>query len=311
MLGDFDSELSARIKQVFDEPDEGGAGHISNDELKATRTNLGQTPAAMPWFMRHPGPADATTAVTGESTDNEEGEASLSDAEEGGSWCTPNIKVLGLTATLFGVITLAQAVGAHMAQSRCLLADCVSMGVDACTYVGNIVVECQRGTRWYKPLELMVGGVSLAMLAYFTFVVMPEALATILKPRVGEEEAVNGYIVLSFACLGILFDCASLYAFRKEAEGTGEAANLWTALMHVGADLLRSSTTFVSSILMLFFKVNTSTVDSYAALVVGITILGGAALGLLELLRSADKLSVGAVLGVVGCLTYLCAKALV
>lgn len=236
-------------------------------------------------------------------------ESELGVKEEGR--CTANIKVLALTATLFGAITALQTVGAVMAHSKCLLADCVSMGVDSCTYLGNIAVECHKGTKWYKPLELMVGGISLAILIYFTFVVMAEALGTIMGSDAGEEEEeVNGYIMLFFACLGIIFDCVSLYAFRKEAEGTGEAANMWTALMHVGADFLRSFATFVSSILMLVFKMDTSTVDSYAALVLGITILGGALLGILELLKSADKAStvVGAVIGVVGFLMYLSTK---
>jgi len=274
--------------------------------------------ATMPRFRRRGGFVDLIANKSKkdqDSIEDDEGEDSSfsedSQTEEGR--CTPNIKVLALTATLFGAITALQTVGAVMAHSKCLLADCVSMGVDSCTYLGNIAVECQKGTKWYKPLELMVGGVSLAILIYFTFVVMAEALGTILGRGAGEEEEeVNGYIVLFFACLGIAFDCASLYAFRTESEGAGEAANMWTALMHVGADFLRSCTTLVSSVLMLFFNVDTSTVDSYAALILGITILGGALFGIVELLKSADQASavVGAVIGVVGFLIYLAIKSI-
>jgi len=250
-------------------------------------------------------PAGARQEAIEDGAEESGSDESESEPETEGR-CTDNIKVLALTATLFAVITLMQTVGALMAGSKVLLADCVSMGVDACTYLGNIGVECVKGTKWYKPSELMVGGVSLCILTYLTFVVMFEALESIRHPGGGEEDGVNGYIVLFFACLGIVFDLASLHAFYGDSDEVGGHANMWTALLHVGADFLRSMTTFVSSILMLCFSVDTTAVDNWAALILGITILGGALFGVVELLKSADKAAtvVGAVIGVAGFMIY-------
>ena len=60
---------------------------------------------------------------------------SVSDPEccFGGKW-TPNTKVLVVAMGLFATITTAQVFAAIAAHSSALMADCVSMGIDAVSY---------------------------------------------------------------------------------------------------------------------------------------------------------------------------------
>jgi len=58
-----------------------------------------------------------------------------------------NTKSLLMMFVLFTLITAAQWVGGVMAHSLALQADCASMGVDALSYVGNMLAECQTDRR--------------------------------------------------------------------------------------------------------------------------------------------------------------------
>ena len=66
---------------------------------------------------------------------------------------TENMKVLALTAALFALITVAQAIAASIAKSDALLADCVSMAVDALTYLLNIFVVAREGKSFHRELQ--------------------------------------------------------------------------------------------------------------------------------------------------------------
>lgn len=197
--------------------------------------------------------------------------------------CTDNVKVLALTASLISTITAAQAIAALAAHSLALLQDCVSMGVDALTYLGNIGMETQRGTPREVILELITGTVSLALLLFFTLHFMGEAMAKLQGSEQGDEdEQTNPYIVLAFAIWGLLFDFAAIGAFfwnHRKSE-SGHQVNMCTAFLHVGADFLRSSTTLVASILMLGFGFDTTKTDAWASLLVGAIILAGACTGI-------------------------------
>jgi Co/Zn/Cd efflux system component len=119
-----------------------------------------------------------------------------------------------------------------------------------------------------------------------------------------EEDEVNAYIVLGFALGGLLFEFISLWAYKhysteapkeasahpghphhhhledhplqhrhKSTEGPndheGTNVNMLSALMHVFSDLLRSTTTFVESIVLFQYPdVNSAVVDGWAALIV-------------------------------------------
>lgn len=65
--------------------------------------------------------------------------------------------------------------------------------------------------------------------------------------------------------------------------------NMWTALMHVGADFVRSVSTFVSAVLMLLFKFDTTTTDAWATLVISLTIILGVSAGIVAWLRKLIK----------------------
>lgn len=191
-----------------------------------------------------------------------------------------NVRVLLLTAALFALITLAQIVAALAANSLALLQDSVSMGVDAITYVGNIVVETQRGRYAEVALEVGFGLVSIIVLFVFTLLFMLEARTRLTTANDGssEDDATNPYIVLAFAIWGLVFDLAAMVAFllNHRKSSNGKKVNMCTAFLHVGADFLRSSTALIASILMLGFGYNTGHTDAWASLLVGAVILAGA-----------------------------------
>jgi len=199
----------------------------------------------------------------------------IKPAEASGS--ASNVKVLAITATLFMVITSAQVFAARAANSAELMADCISMGVDAGTYFLNMLVELCKGTLSHRPLQLTVPVLSISVLVYFIIDAMRESLAT-LRGAPSDEEDVNPWIVFAFALWGIIFDVISLYAFRRNQKkgADGKSINMMTALMHVGADLARSVTTLILS-LLIFAGFDSAKADAWASLVVCVIILLGAA----------------------------------
>ena len=72
-----------------------------------------------------------------------------------------NTKSLLMMFVLFTLITAAQWVGGVMAHSLALQADCASMGVDALSYVGNMLAECQtdrRPSTWNSWAQCVICG---------------------------------------------------------------------------------------------------------------------------------------------------------
>merc|ERR1712161_175009 len=131
---------------------------------------------------------------------------------------------------------------------------------------------------------------SLVLLNYFNTIILIESTNIVKASQEeavdGEEgEGVEGKIVIAFAGLGLVFDAICLYAYYyyakedadieyremmriAEAEGKNleEAKaqvakpeiNMLTALLHVSADLLRSTVTFIEGILLLAGFLNES-----------------------------------------------------
>eukprot|EP00993_Chasmostoma_nieuportense_P003028 NODE_3776_length_902_cov_34.064516_g3623_i0.p1 GENE.NODE_3776_length_902_cov_34.064516_g3623_i0~~NODE_3776_length_902_cov_34.064516_g3623_i0.p1 ORF type:complete len:264 (+),score=51.14 NODE_3776_length_902_cov_34.064516_g3623_i0:58-849(+) len=193
------------------------------------------------------------------------------------SCCTANIKSLSLTMALFSIITAAQFVGALAANSSALLADCVSMAIDSLSYLANIAGELNHKSKYHGLQKLISSLVSLLVLSAVTIYVSVDPIKLLLGEEAGEE--VNPYIVFAFAVWGLTFDLLSFlgfYCFRSH----GKQVNILSALLHVGADTLRSTTTFVESILIWIFKFEGDIVDAYACLIVSGLILCGAASGL-------------------------------
>lgn len=173
-----------------------------------------------------------------------------------------------------------------------LKADCGSMLVDAISYIGNLMAECTQDKAAKKRLELTMSFISLVLLAVFTTLFILEAVDNVQGK--GDDDDVNAWIVLAFALGGLLFDAATLYAYKywgdsSSEDSKSEAANgnpedfrhgghkheeiknvnMLSALMHVFSDLLRSTTTLVESIVLFNYPdVNGSIVDGWCALIV-------------------------------------------
>jgi len=220
------------------------------------------------------------------------------------SICTSNVKTLALTSSLFLSITVAQVFAARMANSRALLVDSISMGIDGLTFFCNIFVELRKSDGGeHLRSQLVVSAISLGCLTFFTIDALQESWSTALacwgwsqEAMGSDEEDVNPYIVMAFAVVGLVSDVASLFAFWRSARKSGEESlNMCTALLHVGADCLRSMTTLVMSLLILLGGMDGACTDASASLIVGATILSGAAGGfwswarkLVQLLRQGE-----------------------
>jgi Co/Zn/Cd efflux system component len=204
-----------------------------------------------------------------------------------GKRCTPNIRALGVSAFLFALITVIQYFAAVIANSHALKMDCISMGVDAFTYMGNIVVECRkRDGAKHVTSQLLIVACSLGLLSFFTIQAMQESWDVVQvcrgkKEGDGEEDDVNGWITLAFAIGGVGFDVMCMVEFHKSNQRTGSArsVNMFSALLHVGADFLRSTSTLVMSLLILLAHFDSGCVDAYTSIIIGVSILAGAAVG--------------------------------
>jgi hypothetical protein len=191
---------------------------------------------------------------------------------------TENMRVLALTAALFGLITAAQYVAAKAAASEALMADCVSMAVDALTYLLNIFVEAREGKYFHRELQLIIPAISLSVLVYFSVDMLLEARETLAGHD--EPEDVNPYIIMGFSLLGIVFDAIALRAFLKAADK--ESVNMFAAFAHVGADFIRSITTLVASVLILASSLDGKRIDSWACIIVTLLILMGVVFAVVE-----------------------------
>lgn len=203
---------------------------------------------------------------------------------------SPNIKALIVSAFLFALITIVQVVASRIAHSQALLMDCISMGVDALTYMGNILVELKKrdGTD-HKGTQLIACAMSLLCLLYFTCDAMRQSWDTVRVCQGSDSDSededndnVNGDITLAFGVAGVIFDAFCLWAFYGANKKNGEAChvNMFTALLHVSADCLRSISTVIMSVLILWGGVDSSCADAYTSMLIGVTILVGGCTGI-------------------------------
>eukprot|EP01065_Artemidia_motanka_P024345 TRINITY_DN289_c0_g1_i8.p1 TRINITY_DN289_c0_g1~~TRINITY_DN289_c0_g1_i8.p1 ORF type:complete len:301 (+),score=140.96 TRINITY_DN289_c0_g1_i8:70-972(+) len=201
-----------------------------------------------------------------------------------------NARTFMLSFVLFTTITCAQTAGALIANSMALLADCASMALDAFTYAVNISAECrpEPDARKKQRNQLLASGFSFFALFGITVYFLQDAVSTVISGDFSDDD-VNAYIVFAFAVAGLTFDllCLAPYflygcpCFKGKAaedddvDADSEQMNLCSALMHVSADLMRSTTTFVESILIWAYGINGSKCDAYATVIVSSTILLG------------------------------------
>lgn len=112
---------------------------------------------------------------------------------EGGRCISGNAFTLIVTATLFMGITGAQYVASlpRFANSLALRADCLSMFVDSCSYLGNLAAECNSDEGSKKSIELIVAGLSLSLLFGFTVAFFFEAVQRVAVPTGVVEQEVD------------------------------------------------------------------------------------------------------------------------
>ena len=143
---------------------------------------------------------------------------------------TGNAKSLIIMLVLFTTIAGAQYVAAVIANSLSLQADCISMLVDALSYVGNLMAECTKNSATKARLELGMSCLSIALLVVFNTYYFFDAIwhasdkglgMVVVNQTTGADEInggettfVNGGVVLVFALVGLLFDAVSLVSFK-------------------------------------------------------------------------------------------------
>jgi len=179
-----------------------------------------------------------------------------------------------VTMVLFATITSAQFGAAIVANSLALMGDCGSMLVDTFSYAANLWAECVESKNKERN-QLIATFVSIIVLIGITGFVIYDSI-NILTSEGEDGDDVNAYIVFGFALGGLLFDMIGLLALGegKKEKSTGAAdLNLHSAGMHVLADLMRSTTTLVESILIWIGQVDSATTDATAALIVSALIL--------------------------------------
>jgi len=179
-----------------------------------------------------------------------------------------------VTMILFATITSAQFGAAIYAHSLALMGDCGSMLVDTFSYGANLWAECHESKNQERN-QLIATFVSIIVLMGITGYVIYDSI-NILTSEGTDDDDVNAYVVFGFALGGLLFDVIGLLALgqgkKEEATGAGDL-NLHSAGMHVLADLMRSTTTLVESILIWVGQVDSATTDATAALIVSALIL--------------------------------------
>jgi len=184
-------------------------------------------------------------------------------------------EALIVTLLLFSILTPAQFIAAFIANSLALLGDCASLTVDTASYAFNLWAEC-IDSKHKERNQFMATALSILILLGITGYVIYESLDVFFGGQVSDED-VNQYIIFGFSIAGLLFDAIALWVLakaKKEKSATSAGdLNLLSAILHVFADLMRSLTTLVESVLIWCFDYDSSLVDAWAALIVCALIL--------------------------------------
>jgi len=182
---------------------------------------------------------------------------------------TPQIRTLMVTFVLFALITGAQFFAALVANSLALISDCASMLIDTLSYMGNLSAECSDKDALSKERrQLIASGSSLVVLLGITAYVIYNAAERLINGEESSSSNVNGSIVFIFAVMGLLFDFISMLSFYYWSRGSASEVNMCSALLHVGADTVRSTTTLAESILIVQFQWDDRSTDAWASIIV-------------------------------------------
>jgi len=204
-----------------------------------------------------------------------------------GCWWTSKMRLLFVTAISCSVITGAQTVGAIIANSDALMADCVAGGVNSFAYFLNIFVEASKGKRGHCAAELFVPAASIVFLVVFTNMVLWASIATLQGSEDVENdhaEEVNPWIVLGFALWGLVHNIVCLFALRRDLQRSGGkvGVNILGVLLTLGANLLRGLVKLIEAVLIIAFGFNTVVTDAWACVFVSGMIILGAVYAILE-----------------------------
>merc|ERR1712046_141439 len=97
------------------------------------------------------------------------------------------------------------------------------------------------------------------------------------------SETTMSLVVLSFGVCGVIFDLISIYAFWRNKQRGALPVNMLAAFMHVGADLVRSTTTTVEGVMvMIWCGWDAGLIDAVNTIVIVVVIFGGVIYGLYE-----------------------------
>ena len=154
-----------------------------------------------------------------------------------GVWISGNGVSLLTSAILFGLITSVQYGYALQVGSTALQADCVSMGVDALAFLGNLFADCfPKDSPKKRRVELGMSGISHLLLLGFTIKFVLDGVGDSQEADDDDspgERRTMGWVVFGFALGGLLFDLVSLLAYkffgtRAEADEHGHTEDALT-----------------------------------------------------------------------------------
>lgn len=161
------------------------------------------------------------------------------------------------------------------------------MLIDALTYFLNMWTELAP-PRLRAKLRLTVPCISLTVLALLNLLTLQDVVdyfsgASDDDGNTKVSDTTMSLVVLSFGVCGLTFDLISIYAFWRNKQRGALPVNMLAAFMHVGADLVRSTTTSIEGVLVLIWSGwDAELIDAVNTIVIVIVIFGGVVYGLYE-----------------------------
>jgi len=159
------------------------------------------------------------------------------------------------------------------------------MITDALAYGINIYVESQRleNIRKRKRADRFGGMVSLLILSATTIWLLADAIQRLLAPK--EESSVDGKLMFIFTGFNIIADFYLFYLMSQEGS-SGTSMNMKSAVLHLGADLLRGIAVVFVGIWIYVKHTHGVVMDAVCSIFVSVFILIGALQLASELLRA-------------------------
>jgi len=169
------------------------------------------------------------------------------------------------------VLCIVQATCGLIANSLALLGDGMLMSVDVITYVVNIYVERKKSiSKRHKAKVDQLGAImSLLLLSFTTVWLLIDSLHRLIYPI---EGTVNGTIMFAFTVLNLLIDALLLRNFLKSGADS-QSMNMKSALLHLGADIIRGFGVLISSCWIYFHPADGIAADAICSLFVSLFIL--------------------------------------